>query len=1229
MATGDKLIKLDSLKAVYDHLVETDGEIKSAIGIVDGMRTLSFEPGGMYQDTGINYASLDRCRTAFIPITPNSDYKIYFSISGVEILTVFEFASNTVTQESVNERLSVYSVSNGKKITLSNQTNYIRVQANIAVSSLTEPVCLITGGYCMDIDKRAMQYIASSLVPANLYDMPTDKYSVMSGTTIKAKDSFFNGILSDTISYYVYCWKFGSGSRKRIDVYNPQKTVYYSGITSNTAPITISWENLATATNRNAKMISFGNSIMTGSVWINGTGAGLVSYDNAPYGQVATALGIQRQNVNHTLISSTGLVYDTGSGSFLSNIKDTDLTGYDYLLTHLFTSDLTATGYTLGTVDDAAEDSTLAGAVVDLVTYMRTSNGMCQLILVGPPPVSYQYSGQTVFTALYGHGFSIHDVDVLMHQMAVKYRFVYIDWENMALSYYYQNYTDGDNVHANNPDTYRVMGEYLASCIRYEAEPRLLESVINDVRQYNSYDLIPYFASYVSVTSYSVRFEWNAAHTVLDVNGTNTSDSYPAVCYLYSNETAMPPGVLPGKKYYVKYATTSGFAAMRIVQYLNGGSSISTAYDKDAILNVSPDCVGMRIYVYVNAGKTVNHAQVSVQLLNAKTNNELNANIEDIEASQDNIRNSTAYDIVRQHGTFADRTLYGVTWTWNADHSVVTANASEASTGQSYVNIFNIVTFPADSYFKPGESYYFDISCADPVNISTRIFYYYNGTSDDLHPVILSSSGWVTIPTDATGIIIRPRAAANETYDNITYSLKIYPAYTNKVLSNVVKQIENRFVYGNDLITMYGERKDVTDAGITFDWTNKKCHVSGTASARAYCALINSPKKLPDGVSAGDKLYLAYESTSNKIGYEVIFYGVDGSTAITTIRDSGKDMHITVPASAYGWTVKIYVNSGNTMNDDLTTFEIVEFAPKNMSTPLIVSIIDDDASTNDYVTKFHDSCCHNGVKGNYAVITYNLEDHGGGASTSQDKMLGYQDEGFGMCIHCYQQAGAPEWNATPRDDATTTACRANLIKGMQQMQQMGFVNYNYWITPGGHKEPDLIEMSKDVGNKCLVSTNNGTHNTMRDFDKYLIKRISLRHDDAGTVAASIPADFEAVMSEFGDLPVDYDASTYQFRPNSMDGVKYYANKCVLDGGGWLIITTHYNDGWGRDPSDASITWDDTIGADGYPIGYPRFNTMAQMILGKGFVPMSIPRAWQYYAPILEANRQELNIANAN
>lgn len=116
--------------------------------------------------------------------------------------------------------------------------------------------------------------------------------------------------------------------------------------------------------------------------------------------------------------------------------------------------------YEMGDENSVSGDGSLAGAVLDLLSYIKSVNGNCQLVLIGIPPVNTTIYGEFVFTGKYENNHSIGECNELMHTLSERERFVFIDWEGLDISYNYHDFTDGMNVHANNEVTYRIMGAY-------------------------------------------------------------------------------------------------------------------------------------------------------------------------------------------------------------------------------------------------------------------------------------------------------------------------------------------------------------------------------------------------------------------------------------------------------------------------------------------------------------------------------------------------------------------------------------------------------------------------------------------------------------------------------------------------------------------------------------------------------------------------------------------------
>lgn len=217
--------------------------------------------------------------------------------------------------------------------------------------------------------------------------------------------------------------------------------------------------------NNHIKLRSVFNSILTGSVWINGTWSHLTDYDDSPYGIIASKLNVVKNNAVHTLISGGGLVYDSGNGNFYDYIVTShlNLSGFDYLATMLWYPDMNTLG--IGTPSDTASSNTLAGKVLGIVDYLKTNYPDTKLILIGIPPSNPNISGANVFTGNYPNGYNIKQCNALMHTLAETYKFAFVDFESWFVSSIYHNFTDGNNVHFNNDKTYRVLGEYVAASL--------------------------------------------------------------------------------------------------------------------------------------------------------------------------------------------------------------------------------------------------------------------------------------------------------------------------------------------------------------------------------------------------------------------------------------------------------------------------------------------------------------------------------------------------------------------------------------------------------------------------------------------------------------------------------------------------------------------------------------------------------------------------------------------
>ena len=262
-----------------------------------------------------------------------------------------------------------------------------------------------------------------------------------------------------------------------IRLYVPADTEIEDTVTAKIRFLTTSkLEGSIGVANTVSKMLSVGSSFMTGLIYINGHKDHDCSFENSPYGNVAIGLGIPKSNVEHHLMGSTGLLYgpdpEHGKICILDALKQMDLSPYDYILTQFNRPDMGTganQGYPVGDLTSEAGDGSIVGGVLDLLEYMRQNSPAATLILVGAPPSSQSESmrGQYVFTAEYNNGSSIHDADIMMHRLAQREHFIFIDWEDLNLSYYYYEFCDNANVHPNTDAVPRLMGLYLARNLSY------------------------------------------------------------------------------------------------------------------------------------------------------------------------------------------------------------------------------------------------------------------------------------------------------------------------------------------------------------------------------------------------------------------------------------------------------------------------------------------------------------------------------------------------------------------------------------------------------------------------------------------------------------------------------------------------------------------------------------------------------------------------------------------
>lgn len=213
-----------------------------------------------------------------------------------------------------------------------------------------------------------------------------------------------------------------------------------------------------------------------------------------------------------------------------------------------------------------------------------------------------------------------------------------------------------------------------------------------------------------------------------------------------------------------------------------------------------------------------------------------------------------------------------------------------------------------------------------------------------------------------------------------------------------------------------------------------------------------------------------------------------------------------------------------------------------------ITFIDDDTASYNAVKRYHDvfvPFASQGARGCYAVVTdymaYEMTDDGvfvrdekgdripTDTSKLKDLLLQYEEEGFGMLFHAkwqdiYYMEGANRDIA----EAETDYC-----KGMRKMREIGFLDYDYWVSPYGVMDAEIASMCKRHGSKCLMSTYNNTY----------IQLSGLNGKNESVNRYALP------RCSFGN-------NSEQYAPGfTLDKLKEQIDACVLSNG-WIIVTSH-------------------------------------------------------------------------
>jgi len=236
---------------------------------------------------------------------------------------------------------------------------------------------------------------------------------------------------------------------------------------------------------------------------------------------------------------------------------------------------------------------------------------------------------------------------------------------------------------------------------------------------YNSYDILLAEGVFNGKTSNGVTFTWDGP--VVTANSASASTG-EAIVNVINSQTSLPKGIEAGKTYQVEYQSSdSAKLRGKILYYKNGVNTKSEIVDDSGVITIPSDADGIVFRYSVPSGTTVSNVSARMVILNSKSNDKLDKDIEDladdINDSLTSIVSATAYIAkgYEQGARFeatSDNTLF-FSWTGNlltyidgrsVGYSLADAATAVGSdyTGTSPSGVANAIKIPSGYMFVVG-----------------------------------------------------------------------------------------------------------------------------------------------------------------------------------------------------------------------------------------------------------------------------------------------------------------------------------------------------------------------------------------------------------------------------------------------------------------------------------------------------------------------------------------------
>lgn len=299
-----------------------------------------------------------------------------------------------------------------------------------------------------------------------------------------------------------------------------------------------------------------------------------------------------------------------------------------------------------------------------------------------------------------------------------------------------------------------------------------------NLADYSTYPISSYFYSKNTGSHNGVTYTWGQ-NGKCTVTGTATSTS---VNILFNDTAALPYGIEIGKPYILNYITDNTAVKLSIACYTNS-TTIYYTYEQRSMFIAPAGTVGMAIRLYVSSGTSFSTPAVvsCVDILS------LDSMFESFRVFKNAMSSYNSLNLLA-NGNYINNSSNGISFRWNEDMTVCTANGTNNASTASLNTIFDGQSRLPDG-ITAGNEYYLKMNTSSP-DLRVRIYYYKNGVYSST--VERNADSKISVPADATGMSVFVSVPAGASVSNATIGgIAILSSESNDALTkNSLKNYE-------------------------------------------------------------------------------------------------------------------------------------------------------------------------------------------------------------------------------------------------------------------------------------------------------------------------------------------------------------------------------------------------------------------------------------------------------